>query len=190
MRREDAIGMIGIVALPKGQVFLIASLLAMLVTTAGFSNEAKQPLDGSKKAESNDAQADSAGPVGDGDVLPFPPPPMGGKVGPTMQESVHKWRQQPSHLPEDAPNILIVMLDDAGFGQPSAFGGEIETPTMTRPANEGISYNAFHTTAMCSPVADAYFDKAPFAFEGTLEQLHFKNLQDERPAFKRSPDDD
>ena len=41
-----------------------------------------------------------------------------------------------------------------------------------------------------SPVADAYFDKAPFAFEGTLKQLHFKNLQDERPAFKRSPDDD
>ena len=51
---------------------------------------------------------------------------------PTMQESVHKWREQPSHLPEDAPNILIVMLDDAGFGQPSAFGGEIQTPTLSR----------------------------------------------------------
>ena len=42
----------------------------------------------------------------------------------------------------------------------------------------------------CSPVADAYFDKAPFAFEGALKQLHFKNLQDERPAFKKSQDDD
>jgi arylsulfatase len=82
------------------------------------------------------------------EVLPFPSPPMGGTVGPTLQESVHKWREQPSPLPEDAPNILIVMLDDA------------------------------------------YFDKAPFAFEGTLKQLHFKNLQDERPAFQRSPDDD
>ena len=61
------------------------------------------------------------------DVLPFPEPPMGGKVGPTMQESVHKWREAPRHLPADAPNILIVMLDDAGFGQPSAFGGEIQT---------------------------------------------------------------
>ena len=50
------------------------------------------------------------------DVLPFPTPPMGGKVGATMQESVHKWRTQPKRLPEDAPNILIVMLDDAGFG--------------------------------------------------------------------------
>ena len=80
---------------------------------------------------------------------------MGGKVGPTMQESVHKWREAPSHLPADAPNILIVMLDDAGFGQPSAFGGEIQTPTMARLAKEGISYNAFHTTAMCSPTRAA-----------------------------------
>ena len=90
-----------------------------------------------------------------GSVLPFPDPPMGGSVGPTMQESVHKWREAPSHLPADAPNILIVMFDDAGFGQPSTFGGEIQTPTMSRLANEGISYNAFHTTAMCSPTRAA-----------------------------------
>ena len=80
---------------------------------------------------------------------------MGGKVGPTMQESVHKWREAPSHLPEDAPNILIVMLDDAGFGQASTFGGEINTPTLSRLANEGIAYNRFHTTAMCSPTRAA-----------------------------------
>ncbi|MCP5519846.1 MAG: arylsulfatase [Verrucomicrobiales bacterium] len=85
------------------------------------------------------------------DFLPFPDPPMGGKVGPTMQESVHRWREQPRHLPEDAPNILIVMFDDAGFGQPDTFGGEIHTPTLSRLASEGISYNRFHTTAMCSP---------------------------------------
>jgi len=85
------------------------------------------------------------------DVLPFPDPPMGGKVGPTMQESVHKWRETPSHLPEDAPNILIVMLDDAGFGQASTFGGEINTPTLDRLAKEGITYNRFHTAAQCSP---------------------------------------
>ncbi len=92
-----------------------------------------------------------AAPLAAQDVLPFPTPPMGGKVGPTMQESVHKWRETPRHLPEDAPNILIVMFDDAGFGQPSTFGGEIKTPTLSRLANEGISYNAFHTTGMCSP---------------------------------------
>jgi arylsulfatase len=89
------------------------------------------------------------------DVLPFPDPPMGGKVGPTMQESVHTWREAPNHLPADAPNILIVMLDDGGFGQPSAFGGEINTPTLSRLAEEGIAYNRFHTTAMCSPTRAA-----------------------------------
>jgi arylsulfatase len=80
---------------------------------------------------------------------------MGGEVGPTMQESVHKWREAPSYLPEDAPNILIVMLDDAGFGQPDTFGGEIHTPTLSRLAEEGIAYNRFHTTAMCSPTRAA-----------------------------------
>jgi len=89
------------------------------------------------------------------DVLPFPSPPMGGKVGPTMQESVHKWREQPRHLPENAPNILIIMLDDAGFGHPGTFGGEIATPTLSRLAETGIAYNAFHTTAMCSPTRAA-----------------------------------
>jgi arylsulfatase len=97
----------------------------------------------------------SAGSVAAQESLPFPTPPMGGKVGPTMQESVHKWREQVRHLPEDAPNILIVMLDDAGFGHPATFGGEIATPTLSRLANEGISYNAFHTTAMCSPTRAA-----------------------------------
>ena len=59
----------------------------------------------------------------DGSVLPFPKPPMGGSVGVTMQQSVHKWREEPRRLPADAPNIVIVMFDDAGFGHPSAFGG-------------------------------------------------------------------
>jgi len=89
------------------------------------------------------------------DRLPFPDPPMGGKVGPTMQESVHKWRKEPQRLPKDAPNILIVMFDDAGFGQPDTFGGEIHTPTLSRLAEEGISYNRFHTTAMSSPTRAA-----------------------------------
>ena len=96
-----------------------------------------------------------AGPTAAQDELPFPSPPMGGKIGPTMQESLHKWRQQPRHLAEDAPNILIIMLDDAGYGQANTFGGEIETPTLSRLAAEGITYNSFHTTAMCSPTRAA-----------------------------------
>ena len=52
-------------------------------------------------------------------------------------------------LPADAPNILIVLIDDAGPGQCDTYGGLIHTPTLTRIAQEGISYNRFHTTAMC-----------------------------------------
>lgn len=89
------------------------------------------------------------------DVLPFPGPPMGGEVGVTMRDSVHQWREIPERLPADAPNILIVMFDDAGFGQPSTFGGEIRTDTLSRLAEEGITFNRFHTTAMCSPTRAA-----------------------------------
>ena len=54
-------------------------------------------------------------------------------------------------FPHGSPNILIVLIDDAGPGLPSTFGGEVHTPTMDRVVKEGIAYNRFHTTAMCSP---------------------------------------
>ncbi len=85
------------------------------------------------------------------DSLPFPPTPSASIAGRTMQESVYKRRVEPRRLPPDAPNILIVLIDDAGPGLPSTFGGEVETPTMDRLVREGIAYNRFHTTAMCSP---------------------------------------
>jgi arylsulfatase len=84
-------------------------------------------------------------------ILPFPPEPSVSYNGRNLQESVHKWRTEKSHLPDDAPNIVIIMIDDVGFGHPSTFGGEINTPALSRLFEEGISYNAFHTTAMCSP---------------------------------------
>ena len=68
-----------------------------------------------------------------------------------MQESVYEQRVRPRHLPDDAPNILIVLIDDAGPGLPTTFGGEVRTDTLTRIHEEGIGYNRFHTTAMCSP---------------------------------------
>ena len=97
----------------------------------------------------------SASAPADGSVLPFPPVPSASIAGPTLQESKHLRRQEPKRLPAGAPNILIVLLDDVGFGQPGAFGGEINTPTLSRLRNEGISYNAFHTTAICSPTRAA-----------------------------------
>jgi arylsulfatase A-like enzyme len=85
------------------------------------------------------------------DSLPFPPTPSASIAGRTMQESVYKRRVEPRRLPSDAPNILIVLIDDAGPGLPSTLGGEVQTRTMDRVAMGGISLNRFHTTAMCSP---------------------------------------
>ena len=92
-----------------------------------------------------------AGMVSAQDVLPFPEPPSASTAGKTLADSKHQWRKAENHLPEDAPNIVIFMTDDAGFSNPEVFGGPIHMPTMARLAESGISYNAFHTTAMCSP---------------------------------------
>ena len=92
----------------------------------------------------------------DGSVLPFPPTPMSDSVAaPRLQDSTMKWPAQPQRLPKDAPNILIILLDDIGFGVAETFGGEVRTPTLTKLANEGLRYNAFHTTAICSPTRAA-----------------------------------
>ena len=85
------------------------------------------------------------------DALPFPAPPSGSVAGRTIEESIYSPKSAPKHLPDDAPNILIVLIDDAGPGLPSTFGGEVTTKTMDRIVAGGITYNRFHTTAMCSP---------------------------------------
>ena len=87
----------------------------------------------------------------DGSVLPFPLTPSTSVAGPTIQESQMTWRVEPNRLQPGAPNVLIVLIDDVGFGLPDTFGGEVHTPTLTRLANTGVSFNAFHTTSICSP---------------------------------------
>ncbi len=94
-------------------------------------------------------------PAGAQEVLPFPPKPSGSIAGRTMQESVYSPLPAVNRLPKDAPNILIVLIDDVGPAQTDTYGGEIHTPTLSKIANEGISYNRFHTTAMCSPTRAA-----------------------------------
>jgi arylsulfatase A-like enzyme len=64
-------------------------------------------------------------------------------------------RSEPNRLRKDAPNVLIILMDDVGFGQASTFGGEVNTPTLSKLAGQGISYNTFHTTAICSPTRAA-----------------------------------
>ena len=92
----------------------------------------------------------------DGSTLPFPPVPSASIAGPTLDESTMIRREEPNRIPnEDPPNILIILLDDVGFGQPDTFGGEIHMPTLSRLWDEGIAYNTFHTTAICSPTRAA-----------------------------------
>ena len=85
-------------------------------------------------------------------VLPIPDPNFGGTVGRTLDMSVADWtiNMTPS-APEGAPNVLLVLIDDAGFGNPSTFGGPVSTPSMTRVGEQGLTYNRFHVTALCSP---------------------------------------
>ena len=106
-------------------------------------------------ALSSPAGADTATPGSDGSILPFPPVPTASTAGPTLATSTHHRRAQPQHLAKDAPNVLIILVDDVGFGQTRTFGGEIDTPTLDRIANTGISYNAMHNTAISSPTRAA-----------------------------------
>ena len=89
------------------------------------------------------------------EVLPFPPTPSGSTANRTMQELIYSPRPAARRLPANAPNILIVILDDVGPALPSTYGGEINTPTLDRIHKGGVSFNRFHTTAMCSPTRAA-----------------------------------
>lgn len=82
--------------------------------------------------------------------LPFPATPSASLPGRTLAESKHEWRRPEARLPEGAPNVLVIMLDDVGFAQSDTVGGAIHTPTLQRIADTGIRYNAFHTTAISS----------------------------------------
>ncbi len=91
----------------------------------------------------------------DSSVLPFPSAPSASTAGYTLAESAHKRRVEPARLSGAAPNILIVLLDDVGFGLSDTVGGEVHTPAFSRVAKAGIRYNCFHTTSICSPTRAA-----------------------------------
>jgi arylsulfatase A-like enzyme len=78
-----------------------------------------------------------------------------GNVGRTYLDSDPAQFPQPVQAPKGAPNIVLILLDDVGFGQFSTFGGAVPSPTMDRLAAEGLRYNRFHTTALCSPTRAA-----------------------------------
>jgi len=90
----------------------------------------------------------------DGEQLPAPAPEFGGVIKHDALSSKAWW---PPRIvpPKEAPNILLIMTDDSGFGVPSTFGGVIPTPTMDRLARDGLRYNNIHSTALCSPTRAA-----------------------------------
>jgi arylsulfatase len=112
-----------------------------------------------------------------------------GTVNLDIRDSVPDWEPylQPQ-APEDAPNILMIVWDDVGYGAMDVFGGPIETPTMQRIADMGIRYSNFHTTALCSPTRSslltgrnatsnnmACITEASAGFPGLSARIPFEN---------------
>src|SRR4249920_1785708 len=86
----------------------------------------------------------------DGNQLPPPPPKFGGVIKESAKDSKTWWppRVVP---PKGAPNVLLIMTDDQGYGVSGTFGGVIPTPAMDRIANAGLRYTQFQSHALCSP---------------------------------------
>jgi arylsulfatase len=100
------------------------------------------------------ATGSGTGPAFDRTVLPIAPPARTA----TTEIDARKVKSPPRFevkAPKGAPNVVIVLIDDLGFGAPSTFGGPISTPTMDTLARNGLRYNNFHTTALCSPTRAA-----------------------------------
>ncbi|PZM07432.1 arylsulfatase [Rhizobium tubonense] len=90
----------------------------------------------------------------DGQSLPAAPPPFGGVINLDAQHSTPWW--PPTVVPpKGAPNVLLIITDDAGYGVSGTFGGLIPTPTLDQIAANGLRYTQFHSTALCSPTRAA-----------------------------------
>ena len=123
-----------------------------------FLSSAKGALLGALGAVGLRAQAQAQSPTAtqfpNSTVLPTPTPPFKGFIQPNLIDSQPGW--PPTIMPpEGAPNVLLVLIDDAGFGSNSAFGGVVPTPTLDKLAQRGLRYTQMHNTALCSPTRAA-----------------------------------
>lgn len=128
---------------------------AQLGTIAGaFALALSIGVSGQQPAATPAPGSPSATTAIDGRVLPNPPFPFGGVINLTAKDSKPYW--PPTIVPPPgAPNILLIMTDDQGFGVYDTFGGVIPTPSMDRLAKAGLRYTQFHSTALCSPTRAA-----------------------------------
>jgi len=128
---------------PSTQVFLAAILCALVGASSLLAAE----------TTGKSGAADATTTI-DGKQLPAPDPKFGGDIKHDALNSKIWWPPQ-IVPPKEAPNVLLIITDDAGFGVPSTFGGVIPTPAMDRIANAGLRYNNIHSTALCSPTRAA-----------------------------------
>jgi arylsulfatase len=132
-----------------------SSLLVGLAASGGFPATAQAQDPSTQKS-----------PTGGSPILPVPDAPFGGVIGRKAKESKPDFPKDVI-APKGAPNVLLIMTDDTGFGAPSTFGGPIPTPNLDRVAKTGLRYNQFHTTALCSPTrAAAGAIPAPLVLRG------------------------
>ena len=127
---------------PMLRVLALAGVLSALTTLSARAQSVSQP------------GAAGATTTIDGRYLPPPPQPFRGEINLNAAQSKPAW---PARVvpPPGAPNVLLIITDDVGFGAPSTFGGVIPTPTLDRIAANGLRYTNFHSTALCSPTRAA-----------------------------------
>jgi arylsulfatase len=149
-------------ALPPGStmilgVFEAPARLPVERALAGSPMKSVVEMDGDSVADLKSSLAHAMGKFSpDRTVLPIPDRAFGGTVGRTLRDSVPDWSFIPGPKALDgAPNVLVVLIDDAGFGSIDSFGGPVATPNFTRVQQMGITYNRFHVTAVCSPTRAA-----------------------------------
>lgn len=119
--------------------------LAVVVLSTGGTARAQQP--GSPGVTTIAPETSS--------VLPFADFRFQGNAGRTIEESDPPQFPRPVRPPKGAPNIVLILIDDAGYGQFGTFGGQVPTPALDRVAADGLRYTRFHTTALCSPTRAA-----------------------------------
>jgi arylsulfatase A-like enzyme len=131
------------------KVFSTLTVLSLLIVTGLFSST---PV--SAQQVTGTLGSPNATVTLDGKQLPPPPMPFGGVIKESAKDSTPWWppRVVP---PKGAPNVLLIMTDDQGYGVSGTFGGVIPTPAMDRIANAGLRYTEFHSTALCSPTRAA-----------------------------------
>src|SRR5689334_5710908 len=140
---------------------LLCGVLAVLTVASGCSERSGGGNAGTQTAlgtgatsVSGEMGSPSATMALDGRQIPPAPMKFGGVIKEDAKDSKPYWTPRVVP-PKGAPNVLLILTDDVGFGAAGTFGGVIPTPALDRVANAGLRYTCFHTTSLCSPTRAA-----------------------------------